>query len=112
AEPRPATDDELGLFHERAYIDAVRAIGAGLGLPNEALYGFGPGDNPTYPGIFQAQALSACDDGARGAQDHVTACLMQGRALTHDLDHVRPVQPGGSPGPTGGFPRSARSCPA
>lgn len=59
AEPRPATDDELGLFHERAYIDAVRAIGAGLGLPNEALYGFGPGDNPTYPGIFQAQALSA-----------------------------------------------------
>ncbi len=70
APPRPATDEELALFHDRDYIDAVRAIGAGLAVPDEAAYGFGQGDNPTYPGIFDAQALSA--GGTMAAAELVT----------------------------------------
>ena len=58
-EPRPATMDELLLFHERVYLDAVKTIGAGLSIADELMFGFNGGDNPAYPGLFEAQALSA-----------------------------------------------------
>ncbi|MBI4220554.1 MAG: acetoin utilization protein AcuC [Chloroflexi bacterium] len=59
AEPRPATDEELRLFHEPDYIAAVKALGAGLSISDEFAYGFGPGDNPVTPGMFEAHSLAA-----------------------------------------------------
>ncbi len=56
--PRDATKDEIGWFHSRDYVEGVEAIGAGLGGVNPARFNFGPGDNPAYPGIYDAAMLS------------------------------------------------------
>lgn len=56
---RPATDDELRLFHTTEYVTAVKALSSGLELPAGPTYGFGPGDNPVFPGMFEANALAA-----------------------------------------------------
>lgn len=58
-DPRPATEEELLLFHERDYLDVVRSISAGMTVPDEFSYGFGPGDNPVYPGMYDAHALAS-----------------------------------------------------
>jgi len=56
--PREATEAELTRVHSDDYLQAVKTLAVGSengGIP----YGFGPGDNPIYDGIYQAQALSA-----------------------------------------------------
>ncbi|MHB1361509.1 MAG: acetoin utilization protein AcuC [Thermoleophilia bacterium] len=59
-EPRPATDEELRLIHDQAYIDKVREasrrdaeekFGPGWGL--------GTGDNPVFPRMHEASATIA-----------------------------------------------------
>src|SRR5437762_9024180 len=52
---RDATDDELQLVHSPRYIDAVRRAGRGEPGP-WGLFGFGPGDNPVFPGMHEASA--------------------------------------------------------
>lgn len=56
--PRPATMPELGLFHDADYIEQVKAIGRGEITGDEIAFGFGPGDNPAYPGMFDAHSLA------------------------------------------------------
>jgi acetoin utilization protein AcuC len=56
--PPVATDEELGLVHTGAYIDAVKRAGAGE--PGEWWrYGFGPGDNPIFRNMHEASARVA-----------------------------------------------------
>ncbi len=57
--PRPASDIEINLAHSDEYLSAVKGLGTGDGVDSAAQFGFSPGDNPIYPGIFKAQALSA-----------------------------------------------------
>ncbi len=57
--PVEATAEELRLVHNDDYIEAVRQIGAGIGDHFASQFGFGPGDNPVYPDLYGAQALSA-----------------------------------------------------
>ncbi|MHB1463568.1 MAG: acetoin utilization protein AcuC [Thermoleophilia bacterium] len=59
-EPRPATEDELALVHDRDYIAKVRELsqpgapaGAGAG------WGLDTGDNPIFPRMHEASALIA-----------------------------------------------------
>jgi acetoin utilization protein AcuC len=55
---RAASDDELGLVHSPAFIDATRR--AGHGEDGEWWgYGYGPGDNPIFPQMHEAAALVA-----------------------------------------------------
>jgi acetoin utilization protein AcuC len=55
--PPVATEDELALFHTREYISAVRRLSEGdTGVPHWR-YGFGPGDNPVFPGMFESESL-------------------------------------------------------
>jgi acetoin utilization protein AcuC len=55
--PSAATDEELQLVHDPAYIAAVRQAGAdGLG---NGWYGLGTPDNPVFPGMHEASALIA-----------------------------------------------------
>ena len=56
-DPRPATVDELALFHTRDYIDAVRAMSEGDITMPAGRYGFGPGDNPVFEGMFRSEGL-------------------------------------------------------
>jgi acetoin utilization protein AcuC len=55
--PRLPTDDELATFHTRDYIETVRRLSHGDPGPNPARYGFGPGDNPVFSGMFESEGL-------------------------------------------------------
>ncbi|MBT3943657.1 MAG: acetoin utilization protein AcuC [Chloroflexi bacterium] len=57
--PRPATDDEITLGHTPEYLGAVKTLSSGLELPVGPSYGFGPGDNPVFNGMFEANALTS-----------------------------------------------------
>ncbi|MCI0830701.1 MAG: acetoin utilization protein AcuC [Chloroflexi bacterium] len=62
-DPRSATEEELAWLHTSEYIAAVKALGsgpgAGSGAVDPARFGFsGQGDNPVYPNMFEAAALS------------------------------------------------------
>jgi acetoin utilization protein AcuC len=51
-----ATDDEIGLVHTPAFIDATRRAGAGED-GDWARFGYGPGDNPIFDRMHEAGAV-------------------------------------------------------
>jgi acetoin utilization protein AcuC len=57
--PRVASDEELARFHTLDYIDAVRRLSTGDDHVSAYRYGFGPGDNPAFRGMFEAAGLKA-----------------------------------------------------
>ena len=56
-EPRPAAPHELLLAHEAEYIRVVDRIGGGEWSPDFHKYGFGPGDNPPFAGMYEASLI-------------------------------------------------------
>ena len=57
--PRPATDTEILTVHASEYLEAVKGFSSGVGMQAQAMFNFGSGgDNPTYPGMYEASALS------------------------------------------------------
>lgn len=73
---RDATEEEIGLVHTAAYIEAVKLAGRGKRGPWWE-FGFGPGDNPVFPNMHEASARVA------GASITAAEALLCGRA-----DHV------------------------
>ncbi len=57
-EPRQATEDEILGYHDEEYVRAVQAFSKGDYSLNPAKYNLGPGDNPVYEGIYEAQATA------------------------------------------------------
>jgi acetoin utilization protein AcuC len=57
--PEPAQVEEIARFHSREYIEILRALNAGDWVPHAARYGLGPGDNPIFPGLWEAAQLAA-----------------------------------------------------
>ena len=55
---RSAGDEELGLVHSDAYIDATRRAGHGED-GDWSRFGYGPGDNPIFPQMHEAGAFVA-----------------------------------------------------
>lgn len=58
AAPCHAPEADLLRCHTPEYVDAVRRLSGGDPSINAARFNFGPGDNPAYPGIYDAAALS------------------------------------------------------
>lgn len=59
-DPRAATEQELEWVHSRDYIAAVRSLSAGLAGVQPERFGFSAmGDNPVYPGMYDAALLSS-----------------------------------------------------
>lgn len=56
-EPRPATIEEICLFHTPRYVEVVRRLSAGEKVPDYWRYGFGPGDNPVFPHMWETESL-------------------------------------------------------
>ena len=86
---REATKAELRLFHTADYVDGVESVGAGRAGVNPADFNFGPGDNPAYPGIYEAAALST------GASVVAAEALIAGDAdvafnISGGLHHAMP----------------------
>jgi acetoin utilization protein AcuC len=58
--PEPAEEAALLQFHARDYLEVLRAADAGEApLAVICRYGLGPGDNPVFPGIWEAARLAA-----------------------------------------------------
>ena len=58
--PRSATEEELEWVHTPEYIAAVRALSAGMSTVRPERFGFSSlGDNPVYPGMYDAATLSS-----------------------------------------------------
>ena len=58
ATPRPATEDELLLAHDREYVDRVRELsGSRRAAWPEVDFGLGSMDNPAFPGMHEATSL-------------------------------------------------------
>jgi acetoin utilization protein AcuC len=66
-EPEPASEDDLAMFHTREYIEIVKALSAGERSQDAYQYGFGPGDNPVFEGMFEL-ALQSVGSGLTGAK--------------------------------------------
>jgi acetoin utilization protein AcuC len=56
-EPEPASIDDLAIFHTKEYIEVVKALSEGEGGIPAGRYGFGPGDNPIFEGMFDTERL-------------------------------------------------------
>jgi acetoin utilization protein AcuC len=57
AAPRPATEEELLLAHDRAYVERVRELSRGGWADPIADFGLGSPDNPAFRGMHEATAL-------------------------------------------------------
>jgi acetoin utilization protein AcuC len=57
--PEPASVEAVTRFHSREYLDILRAVSAGDYVPHAARYGLGAGDNPIFPGLWEAALLVA-----------------------------------------------------
>ncbi len=57
--PEAASIEAIARFHTQEYIDILRAVSAGDWVPHAVRYGLGPGDNPIFPGLWEAAQLSA-----------------------------------------------------
>jgi acetoin utilization protein AcuC len=55
--PRAASRSELQLFHTAEYVDVVQALSRGNTAVSANLFGFGPGDNPVFRGMFDSEGL-------------------------------------------------------
>ena len=59
-DPRAANEEELAWVHSSDYIGAVRSLSAGLAAVQPERFGFSAmGDNPVYPGMYDAALLSS-----------------------------------------------------
>jgi acetoin utilization protein AcuC len=57
--PDLAGEDALTRFHAREYLDVLEASNSGEAPPIACRFGLGPGDNPVFPGIWDAARLAA-----------------------------------------------------
>ncbi|MBX7134905.1 MAG: hypothetical protein K1X67_19740 [Fimbriimonadaceae bacterium] len=80
-DPGPGDPDDPLRVHEPAYVDAVRSGNPG------GRYGFGPGDNPPFPGMFEATL--AYGAGTLAAARAVRDGSQLGCTLGGGLHHAR-----------------------
>ncbi len=57
--PEPADEAALARFHAGQYLEVLKAVSGGLHLPEAYRYGLGAGDNPVFPGLWEASCLAA-----------------------------------------------------
>ncbi len=57
--PTLAAPADLLRVHTPDYLDALRTLSRGETLPDQARYGFGSGDTPAFPGMWEASLLYA-----------------------------------------------------
>ena len=57
--PEPATEHAVALWHTQDYLDVLKAANGGAVPEHAARYGLGPGDNPVFPGLWDAARLCA-----------------------------------------------------
>jgi len=57
--PEPASVEAITRFHTGEYVEILRAVSGGEWVPQAARFGLGAGDNPIFPGLWEAAQLTA-----------------------------------------------------
>ena len=57
--PGPATESAIALFHTPEYLEILKSANGGFAPKRAERYGLGPGDNPVFPGLWDAAKLCA-----------------------------------------------------
>ena len=57
--PAPADERDISVFHAPEYLEVLRAANAGTQPERGATFGLGAGDNPVFPGVWEAARLVA-----------------------------------------------------
>jgi acetoin utilization protein AcuC len=93
-EPRPATRDELLLFHTAEYVDAVERLSASQGEGEERTlarrYGFRPDETPAFVGMFETEGLKA-GAGIVGAELVAGGQAQVAFSIAGGMHHARPT---------------------
>jgi len=92
--PEPAPDPVLRGFHTAEYLEVLRAASAGHEVPMPYRYGLGPGDNPIWPGVYEASAL-ACGGSVRAAELVAAGEVDRAFAFAGGLHHALPDRASG-----------------
>src|SRR5204863_8708577 len=92
--PEPAAEPELAIYHDAEYLEMLKACNSGRAPQLAARFGLGPGDNPVFPGLWDAARL--CAGGSLLAADLVA----YGRAdrafhFAGGLHHAMPARASG-----------------
>lgn len=88
-EPRMATDDELLVFHDTDYLNALQRADDGIWFPELGRYGLGTPDCPVVEGVYTASTLAA------GASAQAAEAVAKGQAaiafnMAGGLHHAMP----------------------
>ena len=84
--PTPAAERDIAAFHAPEYLEVLRIANNGAQPPRGAAFGLGPGDNPVFPGLWEAAqlvaagSLLAADLVAGGQADRVSILLVEQNA--------------------------------
>lgn len=92
--PSPAAEAVLRGFHTPEYLEVLRAANAGQDVPVPHRYGLGPGDNPIWPGMYEASAL-ACGGSIQAAELVATGEVDRAFAFAGGLHHAMPDRASG-----------------
>ena len=57
--PEAAAESALAVYHDADYLQALKASNSGRAPDVAAYFGLGPGDNPVFPGLWDAARLCA-----------------------------------------------------
>jgi acetoin utilization protein AcuC len=92
--PEAAAESALAVYHGAEYLQALKASNSGRAPESAARFGLGPGDNPVFPGLWDAARL--CAAGSLLAADLVAS----GRAdrvfhFAGGLHHAMPSRASG-----------------
>ncbi|MBI2466522.1 MAG: acetoin utilization protein AcuC [Candidatus Rokubacteria bacterium] len=92
--PTPAPDEVLQGFHTGEYLEVLRAASVGREVPLPYRWGLGPGDNPIWPGMYEASAL-ACGGSIRAAELVAAGEVERAFAFAGGLHHAMPDRASG-----------------
>jgi acetoin utilization protein AcuC len=92
--PEPAPESVLKGFHTAEYLGVLRAASAGLDVPAPYRYGLGPGDNPIWPGMYEASAL-ASGGSVQAAELVASGEVTRAFAFAGGLHHAMPDRASG-----------------
>ena len=92
--PAPAAEAAVREFHDEEYLAVLRAAGAGEPVPDAYRYGLGPGDNPIWPGVYEASVL-ACGGSILAAELVARGDVARAFAFAGGLHHAMPARASG-----------------
>ena len=87
--PRQATEEEILGFHSAEYLDAVRRLGDGETSVDGSAFSLGPGDNPSYEGMYDA-ALWSTGASLIGAEMLISGEVDAAFSISGGLHHAMP----------------------